>query len=444
MYRELGEKAETQCKRALIIGAGIAGMQAALDIANSGYQVIMVDKLPSIGGRMAQLSETFPTLDCAQCIMTPRTVEIGHHDNIKLVTYSEVESIEGDVGDFRVRVRRKPAYVNWDLCTGCGVCQEKCPKRVDSEFERQMGKRKAIYTLSPQAVPNKPVIDAENCIYFVRGKCRVCEKVCPVEAIDFEQEEHTVEERVGAMIVATGYDLYPTDGLGQYGYGRIPDVIDGLAFERLLSASGPTAGQVKRPSDGKVPKEVVFVQCAGSRDPELGVPYCSKFCCMYTAKHAMLYKHRVHDGQAYVFYIDIRAGGKGYEEFVRRAMEEERVLYLRGKVSKIFQDDGKVIVWGTDTLSGLPLEVAADLVVLATATVPRDGARELGRMLGLETDEFGFYAEADGNMHPLETVRPGIFLAGADSGPKDIPETVAQGSGAAAKVLSLFARWGEI
>jgi len=427
-------------KKALIIGAGIAGMQAALDIANSGYQVILVDKEPSIGGRMAQLSETFPTLDCAQCIMTPRTVEIGHHDNIELLTYSEVESIEGGIGDFRVLIRRKPAYVKWDLCTGCGLCEEKCPQGVVSEFERGMGERKAIYTLSPQAVPNKPVIDAENCIYFVRGRCRACEKFCPVEAIDFEQKEHIVEEWVGAIIAATGYDLYPTDGLGQYGYGRLPDVIDGLAFERLLSASGPTTGQVKRPSDGKVPKEVVFVQCAGSRDPELGVPYCSKFCCMYTAKHAMLYKHRVHDGQAYVFYIDIRAAGKGYEEFVRRAMEEDRVLYLRGKVSKIFQDDGKVIVWGTDTLSGLPLEVAADLVVLATATVPKDGARELGRMLGIETDECGFYAEADGNMHPLETVRPGIFVAGAGLGPKDIPETVAQGSGAAAKVLSLFAR----
>jgi len=416
-------------------------MQAALDIANSGYEVILVDKLPSIGGRMAQLAETFPTLDCAQCIMTPRTVEIGHHENIKLMTYSEVESIEGDIGDFRVRIKRKPTYVKWDPCTGCGVCQEKCPKRVDSEFEREMGKRKAIYTVSPQAVPNKPVIDRENCIYFIRDRCRVCEKVCPVDAIDFEQQEYTVEERVGTIIVATGYDLYPADGLGQYGYGRIPDVIDGLAFERLLSASGPTAGQVKRPSDGKVPKEVVFVQCAGSRDPELGMPYCSKICCMYTAKHAMLYKHRVHDGQAYVFYIDIRAAGKGYEEFVRRAMEEERVLYLRGKVSKIFQDDGKVVVWGADTLSGKPIEVAADLVVLATAAVPKDGAKELGLMLGIETDECGFYTEADGNMRPLETVRPGIFVAGTGLGPKDIPETVAQGSGAAAKVLSLFAQW---
>ena len=247
-------------KRVLIIGAGIAGMQAALDIANSGYEVVLVDKLPSIGGRMAQLSETFPTLDCAQCILTPRTVEVGHHENIKLVTYSEVEEVTGEIGDFRVRIRRYPTYVDWDVCTGCGFCQEKCPKRVVSDFERETGKRKAIYTLSPQAVPNKPVLDRDNCIYFERGKCRVCEKFCPVGAIDFEQEETIIEERVGCIIVATGYDLYPMEELGEYGHGEVPDVIDGLAFERLLSASGPTAGKVLRPSDSKEPKEVVFVQ----------------------------------------------------------------------------------------------------------------------------------------------------------------------------------------
>jgi heterodisulfide reductase subunit A len=232
--------------------------------------------------------------------------------------------------------------------------------------------------------------------------------------------------------------------LGEYGHGDVPDVIDGLAFERLLSASGPTAGKVLRPSDGKEPKEVVFVQCAGSRDPELGMPYCSKICCMYTAKHAMLYKHRVHDGQAYIFYIDIRSAGKHYEEFVQRAMEEDRVLYLRGKVSKIFREDGKVVVWGVDTLSDRQVEIVADLVVLATAMVSREGARELAEMLGLETDEFGFFTEIEGNMQPVETSRPGIFLAGAGIGPKDIPETVAQASGAAAKVLSLFAQWSGV
>jgi heterodisulfide reductase subunit A len=425
--------------KVLIIGAGIAGMQAALDIANAGYTASLVDRLPSIGGHMAQLSETFPTLDCAQCIMTPRTVEVGHHEDIQLMTYSEVESIEGD---FRVVVRRNPAYVEWDACTGCGVCTEKCPKRVVStQFEVGMGRRKAIYTLSPQAVPNKPVIDVENCIWFERGKCRVCEKFCPTGAINFDQKAHIVEEHVGAIIVATGYDLYPVINLGEYGGDQVPDVIDGLAFERLLSSSGPTAGKVRRPSDGKEPKEVVFVQCAGSRDPELHMPYCSKICCMYTAKHAMLYKHRVHDGQAYVFYIDIRSAGKRYEEFVQRAMEEDDTLYLRGKVSKIFRDGDKTIVWGTDTLTSQNIEIAADLVVLATAMVPRLEGKLTAQMLDLPTDEQGWILPVEDNIQPVETWRPGVFLAGAASGPKDIPETVAQASGAAGKVLSLFARW---
>ena len=428
--------------KVLIVGAGIAGMQAALDIANAGYPVLLVDRLPSIGGHMAQLSETFPTLDCAQCILTPRTVDVGHHEKIELLTYSEVESIAGEIGNFRAVVRRNPAYVNWDVCTGCGVCTEKCPKRVTStQFEVGMGRRKAIYTLSPQAVPNKPVIDRQNCLWFQMGRCRVCEKFCPTGAINFEQQAYTVEERVGAVIVATGYDLYSLVNMGEYGGGEVPDVIDGLAFERLLSSSGPTAGKVRRPSDGKEPKEVVFVQCAGSRDPELHMPYCSKICCMYTAKHAMLYKHRVHDGQAYVFYIDIRSAGKRYEEFVQRAMEEDDTLYLRGKVSKIFRDGDKTIVWGTDTLTGQNVEIAADLVVLATAMVPRLEGKLVAQMLDLPIDEQGWTLPLDDNIHPVETLRAGIFLAGAASGPKDIPETVAQASGAAGKVLSLFARW---
>jgi heterodisulfide reductase subunit A len=427
--------------RALVIGAGIAGIQASLDIANSGYEVVLVDRMPSVGGRMLQLSETFPTLDCAQCILTPRTVEVGQHERIRLYTYSEVVSVEGDVGDFRVRILRHPAYVDWAKCTGCGLCQEKCPRRVSSEFDRAMGRRKAIYTLSPQAVPNKPVIDRENCLYFQQGKCRVCERFCPTGAIAFDQGPQEFEERVGAIVVATGYDLYPLERLGEYGGGRVPDVIDGLAFERLLSASGPTAGKVRRPSDGREPREVVFVQCSGSRDPQLHMPYCSKICCMYTAKHAMLYKHRVHEGQAYIFYIDIRSAGKRYEEFVQRAMEEDRVVYIRGKVSRIFRDGDKVVVWGADTLSGKPVEVRADLVVLATAMVPRATAPDLARMLGIPVDEHGFFVEQDANLDPVESGRPGVFLAGAGIGPKDIPETVAQASGAAAKVLSLFNRW---
>ncbi|MGQ9518293.1 MAG: 4Fe-4S binding protein, partial [Anaerolineae bacterium] len=413
----------------------------ALDIANSGYSVTLVEKLPSIGGHMAQLSETFPTLDCAQCILTPRTVEVGHHPNIHLITYAEVEDIRGEIGHFQVRIRRRSAGVNWDVCTGCGVCIEKCPTRVESDFDMGLGRRKAIYTLSPQAVPNKPVIDKEHCRYYTQGKCRVCEKVCPTGAIAYDQEDERIEIAAGAVILATGYDLYDVTRLGEYGAGQVPDVISGLAFERLLSASGPTAGKIRRPSDGREPKEVVFVQCAGSRDPEKAMPYCSTICCMYTAKHAMLYRHRVPDGQAYVFYIDIRTAGRRYEEFLQRAVEEDRVLYLRGKVSKIFRDGDKVVVWGADTLSGQQVEIAADMVVLATAIVPRPETRRLAEMLGIDVDAHGFLRENNPNVEPVSTRRPGVFIAGTAVGPRDIPETVAQASAAAAKVLSLFARW---
>jgi heterodisulfide reductase subunit A len=436
-------------------------MQAALDIADAGYDVVMVDRLPSVGGRMAQLSETFPTLDCAQCILTPRTVEVGHHEHIQLVTYSEVEGLEvldpatgkpidagveltGEAGAngpvYRARIRRHAAYVDWDVCTGCGLCQEKCPARTPSDFESKMGERKAIYTLSPQAVPNKPVIDREHCIYFQRGKCRACEKLCPVEAIDFEQEDAAVEEEVGAIVLAPGYDLYGLENLPEYGGGHVPDVVDAMSFERLLSSSGPTAGQVRRPSDGREPREIVFVQCAGSRDPEKHLPYCSKICCMYTAKQATLYGHRVHGGQAYIFYIDIRAAGKGYDEFTQRAMEEENVVYLRGKVSRVFRQGEKVMVWGADTLSDRQVQIMADMVVVAPAMRPRPETARLARRLGLPTDEHGWLLPVDSNTHPVETHRPGVFVAGAGTGPMDIPETVAHASGAAAQVLKLFSR----
>ncbi|MCK4915865.1 MAG: CoB--CoM heterodisulfide reductase iron-sulfur subunit A family protein, partial [Candidatus Eisenbacteria sp.] len=302
--------------RALVVGGGIAGMQAALDIANAGHEVILVEKSPSIGGHMAQLSETFPTLDCSQCIMTPKMVEVAQHPKIKLMTYSEVDDVSGYVGNFKVTIKKKAAYVNRDVCTGCGLCVEKCPATTPSEFDEQLADRKAIYTPFPQAVPNKPVLDAEHCTYFLKdGKCGICAKVCPLDCIDYEQEDEFIEEEVGAIVVATGYDLYPVENLGEYGGGKYPDVITSLQFERMLSASGPTGGEVLRPSDGESPKEVVFLTCCGSRDPESHLPYCSKICCMYLTKHAMLYKHKVHEGQAYVFYMDVRTGGKGYEEF---------------------------------------------------------------------------------------------------------------------------------
>ncbi len=424
-------------RKAMVIGAGVAGIQAALDIANAGYPVILLDKKPSIGGRMSQLSETFPTLDCSQCILTPKMVEVKQHPNITLLTYAEVEGISGYIGNFKVKVRQKAKYVDWDKCTGCDVCVGKCPKKAKDEFNQGLSERKAIYKMFPQAVPNRVVIDRENCLYFQKGACRLCEKNCPFGAVKFDDQDQITEFDVGAIVVATGYDLIDKKILGSYGFGKLKNVVDGLQFERILSASGPFMGEVRRPVDGKVPERVVFVQCAGSRDPENAMAYCSKICCMYTAKQAILYKHRVHNGEAIVFYIDVRTGGKGFEEFYKRATDEG-VLYIRGKVSKIFEKSDKVIVWGADTLTGKKVEVEADLVVLATAMIPST-TKEFAQRLKITQDEYGWFTEAHPKLRPVETLAGGFFLAGACQGPKDIPEAVAQSSGAASKVITLFA-----
>ncbi|NLG43961.1 MAG: CoB--CoM heterodisulfide reductase iron-sulfur subunit A family protein [Phycisphaerae bacterium] len=429
-------------KTALVIGGGIAGIQASLDIANAGHKVILVERDPSIGGHMAQLSETFPTLDCSQCILTPRMVEVAQHPNITLYTYSELEKLEGFIGNFKATIRRKARCVDEKLCTGCGICAQKCAtKKIPSEFNAGLGNRTAIYVPFPQAVPNKPVIDKAHCTYFRTGKCKVCERFCEKKAIRFDQEDELIEVPVGAVVVATGYDIKQTDFFPEYGYGKYKDVVNGLQFERLASASGPTLGAIKRPSDGKAPETIVFIACAGSRDPAKGINYCSKICCMYTAKHAMLYKHKVHSGKAYVFYMDIRAGGKMYEEFVRRAMEEDEVHYVRGRVSKIYERDGKLIVKGVDTLlNSRPVEIQADMVVLATAMVADKDAEELAQKLKVSYDGDHFLSEAHPKLRPVEMNTAGVFVAGACQAPKDIPETVAQASGAASKVTGLFSK----
>lgn len=429
-------------KTALVIGGGIGGIQAALDIANSGHKVIMVEKNPSIGGKMAQLSETFPTLDCSQCILTPRMVEVAQHPNITLYTYSEVESVDGFIGNFKVTIRQKAKSVDHKACTGCGLCIEKCPiKKIPDEFNAGLGTRAAIYVPFPQAVPNKPVIDREHCTYFLKCKCGLCKKVCPADAIHYEQQDELIKVDVGAIVVATGYDIKHSDFFPEYGYGKYPDVIDGLQFERLASASGPTLGVIKRPSDGKEPESIVFIACAGSRDPAKGIPYCSKICCMYTAKHAMLFKHKNHHGKATVFYMDIRAGGKMYDEFVRRAIEEDDVNYVRGRVSKIYERNGKLIVCGVDTLlNSRPVEIEADMVVLATAAIANSDAEELAQKLHISYDPYHFFSEAHPKLRPVETNTAGIMLAGACQAPKDIPDTVSQASGTAAKVVALFSQ----
>jgi len=429
-------------KTALVIGGGIAGIQASLDIANTGHKVILIEKDPSIGGHMSQLSETFPTLDCSQCILTPRMVEVAQHPNITLYTYAELESLEGFIGNFKVKIRKKSKSLDEKLCTGCGMCTTKCPvKKIPSEFNEGLGKRTAIYVPFPQAVPNKPVIDRKNCTYYIKGKCKVCEIVCPTGAIRFDQEDEIVEKEIGAIVIATGFTVKQPDFFPEYGYGKYADVITGLQFERLASASGPTLGEIRRPSDGKVPEKIVFLACAGSRDPAKGIPYCSKICCMYIAKHAMLYQHKVHGGKSYVFYMDIRAGGKQYEEFVRRAIEDDGVNYIRGRVSRIYEKNGKLIVSGVDTLlNAMPVEIEADMVVLATAGVANEGAEELAQKLHISYDPYKFFAEAHPKLKPVETNTAGIFLAGACQAPRDIPESVAMASGAAVKVAGLFSQ----
>lgn len=426
-------------KRALVIGGGIAGIQAALDIADAGYRVTIVEKEPSIGGRMAQLDKTFPTLDCSACILTPKMVDAAQHPNIAIMSYAEVTGVTGYIGNFQVTIRSRARSVDTSKCTGCGVCWAKCPTKVPNEFDMGLGERRAIYVPFPQAIPNKPVIDRANCRFFTSGKCRVCEKVCPAGAIDFNQEDALVNERFGAIVVATGYDQFDHSVYGEYGYGRYRDVITGLEFERLINASGPTEGKLKRPSDGKIPQTVVFVKCVGSRDDTKGKPYCSRACCMYVAKHAILIHEKIPGAQTYVFYMDVRTAGKNYEEFYRRA-QEAGTQYVRGRVSRIYPLGEKLVVVGEDTLLGEKVQVEADMVVLASAMTARADAGQLARTLGISYDQHDFFTEAHAKLRPVETNTAGIFLAGACQGPKDIPDTVAQASGAASKVTALFSK----
>ncbi|MCE5197823.1 MAG: CoB--CoM heterodisulfide reductase iron-sulfur subunit A family protein [Armatimonadota bacterium] len=428
-------------KRALVIGGGIAGIQAALDIADAGHPVVLVERTPSIGGHMAQYDKTFPTLDCAACILTPKMVDCASHPLIDIWTYSEVEEVKGFVGNFEVTIRKRAKSVDETKCTGCGLCLEKCPmKGISSEFDESMGTRRAIYRPFPQAVPNKPAIDRAHCRLFNGQKCGVCQKLCPAGAIDYDQQDQLVTENFGGIVVATGFQLWNHAALGEYGYGKYPNVISSIQFERIMNASGPTDGHIVRPSDGKTPKSIAFLSCIGSRDDTHGHAYCSKVCCMYNAKQALLVKDKLHDVDTYVFYMDIRANGKGYEEFVRRTIEDFGANYIRGRVSRIYPDGDQLVIKGADTLLGKPVEVRADLVVLATAMEPQHDAKDLARKLGISTDQYNWFSEAHPKLKPVEVLTDGIYLAGACQYPKDIPDTVAQASGAASKVIGLFSK----
>jgi heterodisulfide reductase subunit A len=366
--------------------------------------------------------------------------ESSHDENIELITYSEIVEVKGFVGNFDVTIRKKPRYVDMNKCTGCGLCTERCLTFIDSEWNLGLGSRKAIYKPYGQAVPNVPVIDREHCGHFTTGLCSVCAKICPAGAIDFDQKEEIITKKFGTIIVATGFTQFDYKVYGEYGAGRFKDVITGLHLERMLDTAGPTNGHVIRPSNYKEAKDIVFIQCVGSRDESKGRPYCSRICCMYTAKQAILLKDHFPETQSYVFYIDIRAAGKNYEEFVKRAQREYGAIYVRGRVSKIYEKGDKLIVRGVDTLVGKQVEIEADLVVLATAVVPQPDAIELAKILNIPYDQYGFYSEAHPKLQPVESVTKGIFLTGSCQFPKDIPDSVATTGAASVRACEILSK----
>ena len=438
-------------KRALVIGGGIAGITAALDIADAGFPVDIVEKDYTVGGKMAKLDKTFPTLDCASCIVTPKMTEVSQNPNIRILSASEVCRVSGYIGNFEIDIKRHPRYVDETKCTGCGACIEKCPnKKVPNAFNLGLNNRKAIDIPFAQAVPKVANIDANYCLHMkglANGKdnvCGFCEKACAAGAIKFDQKEEIITEKYGAIIVATGYNPISLEKFDEYAYNQSPDVVSSLEFERLCNASGPTNGHLLRPSDGKEPKTIVFVQCVGSRcsaDSTKGHEYCSKICCMYTAKHAILTRDHYPATNCYVFYIDVRTPGKLFDEFYRRAVEQYGVHYIKGQVGKVTpQSDGTLDVQGSDLILNKQVHIKADMVVLAASIEADKSARPLATMLTTSMDNNDFFLEAHAKLRPVESPTAGIFLAGCCQGPKDIPETVAQSSGAAAKAICLLVK----
>ena len=430
-------------KRALVIGGGIAGIQTALDIADAGFEVDIVEKKPTIGGKMTQIDKTFPTLDCAACILTPKMVDCAQNEKIHIYAYSEVAAVKGFVGNFKVTIRKKARFVDTTKCTGCGLCTEKCPqKKVPNEFNLGLDTRRAIYIPFAQAVPKVATIDPDYCNMLQKGKCGVCARVCSAGAIDYTQKDELIEEEYGAIVAATGFNPIDLSQFNEFAYAQSPDVVSSLEFERLMNAAGPTGGTLLRPSDGKHPHTIVFVQCVGSRcdGAQKGKPYCSKICCMYTAKHAMLCREKYPDTEVYVFYIDVRTPGKNFDEFYRRAVEEYGVHYIKGMVGKVVPQNGVLKVQASDLLDNRQLHIDADMVVLAAAIEPDKSARSLATMLTASMDTNDFFTEAHPKLRPVESPTAGIFLSGTCQGPKDIPETVAQAGAAAAKVIGLLSK----
>lgn len=409
----------------VVIGAGVAGIQAALDLANHNIHVHLIEREPTIGGHMAQLDKTFPTNDCSMCILSPKMVEVARHPNVTIHTCSEVESVNGEVGNFRVRVRKHPRYVIEDECNGCGDCTRICPVEVYNQFDAGIGIRKAIYKPHAQAVPDIVIKDKDHCI-----ECGLCYDVCGKEAILAEDEERVIDIEAASIIVATGYRTFDAGGKAHLRYLAIPDVITSLEFERMINASGPTGGKLKRLSNGKPPRSVAFVQCVGSRDVSVGRPYCSGVCCMYAMKNAMLIREKNPEVEVTVFYNDVRAYGKGYEEYYERA-KNLGVRFVRGFPGEVLEENDHLLMIAENTETHKVERFHPDLVVLSVGLEPAHGAEDISRMLGIPQDETGFFSVADQKVGPVLTIKSGIYVAGTAVAPKDIPDSVATGEAAA-------------
>jgi heterodisulfide reductase subunit A len=423
----------------LVVGGGIAGIQASLEIADAGFPVYLVEREPSIGGHMAQFDKTFPTLDCSACILTPKMVDVGNHPNITLLTWSEVQKVDGYVGNFAVTIKKKPRYIKTEDCTGCGICWEKCPKKVvDTVFEAGMGNRKAVYVPFPQAVPKYPVIDDVNCTYYLKGTCKACEKFCPTNAIDFNQKAEEITVQVGNIILATGYDLFDAKRIPQYGYGKLANVYSNLEFERICNAAGPTGGNIVLRDGKTAPKTVGIVHCVGSRDKNYNA-YCSAICCMQSLKFAHLVHERT-GAEVYNFYIDIRTPSKGYEEFYQRLLEEG-TRFVRGKVAEVTsvarvpEEEGKLVIQVEDTLIGKQRRIPVDMVILSSGMQSRHDSKDVAKLFGISCSADNWFIERHPKLDPVATMTEGIYIAGCVQGPKDIPASVAQGAAAAARVM---------
>ncbi len=433
------QKKQIMNKDVLVVGAGIAGIQTSLDLADAGFKVYLVEKDPSIGGNMPKVVKTFPTDDCAMCTVAPKMNEAATHKNIEILAYSEVKEQSGSMGNFEVKVTKKARYVSEKKCVGCAECVTKCPSKAPDEYNQYLGERKAIYIPFPNALPKIATIDGDNCRFIQDGKCGVCKKVCPADAIDYEEKDEEITLHVGAIVVATGYKEFDPSIKKAYGYGKHKNVITQMQLARMIDPSGPTGGKVIRPSDGREPTDIVMVQCVGSRDNQVGNDYCSRVCCMVATKHANLLKRDIlKDSDITVCYMDMRAFGKGYEEYWQRA-QELGITFLRGRPGEIDEIPGdNLIVKVEDTLSQRVVAKETELVVLSAATEPSDGTAQAIQALGIGKDETGFVKEFHPKLRPVDTSVEGIFVCGSAQGPKDIPDAVAQAKGAAAGALAML------